>query len=851
VIHRPRTPKVLLASILPGLAVSIVALHAWAGQAPGAGAGATPGGSNLRVEIPPVSLLEVAVPAPGDLLRLHELDLDVVAERPGAWARVLAWPGTLEALAGAGLGSRVLEADFGRAQAIENGAVPFGATGAPKPPRTANTVPPFGSGSLAGYYTLAEANALLDSLASHDAAGIVSSVRQVGISRQGRPIRALRIAKESLPDHSRPRVVLTALTHAREPEGMQAIVYFMECLIDGYGSDPNLTYLVDHREIWFVPCVNPDGYTLNENTFFGSGSYGMWRKNARDNDNNSVINSQDGVDLNRNFGYKWGFNNSGSSPSFSSETYRGPSAFSEPETQALRDLCGADSFRTANNYHTFGEYCLYPWGYNGHNAPDSTFAIRLADDLMQDAGYRYGVPADLLYSVNGDANDWMYGEQVLKPKVMAFTTEVGTQNDNFWPPASRILPLAQLHLRSNIALAYGAGTYVAAEDAQIVSGDGFLHPNGSAEVTLTLRSLGLDPTSGLVTVTASTSTPGITLTDNVSTFDPIAAGTTAVPAGGDRLAISAASSVASGTRVPLVLDIADGGGYAYRDTISIVVGQPLVVFADHGNAGLGNWTSTGGWGTQVVNADTVCSDSPSGNYAAGANASLTLNAALDLSGGTRAELLFNTRWDIESGYDFGRVEVSTNGGGTWTALAGRNTHPGHGTTGGYGGGTQTLGVPGYDATQRFEIPEIVDLTAYAGASNLRLRFRLTANGGLQRDGWYIDDVVVRVYPQDVTDVAGEAGAHWRSRLVSSGPNPFRGQARFVASFGAPMTFRAAVYSVDGRLVRVLAAGVASAGSHPLAWDGRRADGTRAASGTYLVKLDSAAGSSTRRIVLVH
>lgn len=836
--HLPRARRALL-----NLAIASLLGSVWVPDVVCAAAAATP-----TLEIPVVSRVRVEVRDEAARQRFFTLGLDLIGERHGSWAEILAWPGDLEALARAGFAASVLDADAGRAAAV--------AAGATKPvtaPRT-SAVPPFGSGSLAGFYTYAEINDYLAEIAANDVNGIVSPVVSIGTSRQGRSIPAVRIAKESSPDHSRPRVLLTGLTHAREPEGMQICIYFINKLIAGYGVDPNITYLVDNREIWFVPCVNPDGYVINQTTWQNTGSFGLWRKNARDNNGDTVIGSGDGVDLNRNYGFQWAFDNSGSSGSPSSETYRGPSGFSEPETQAIRDFSILHAFRTSNNYHTYFEGTLYPWAYNGSNSPDSNFFVRMADDMLRDAQYAYGIPVDLLYPVNGDSNDWLYGDTVLKPRAMAVTTEAGDQNDGFWPAQARIIPLAHKSYRSNAVLAYAAGTYIRGDGAAIISNDGWLHPNGTEEVEITLRSLGLDASTGDVTVNASTSAAGITIVDAVSTYAPLAAGTTAVPQAGDRITVHADASVPAGTIVPIVLDISDQGGYSLRDTTSITVGQPLVVFQDNGSGGLANWTVTNGpvhsWGIQNVLGNPLFSDSPTGTYDDNTATRLTLTAPLVLTGGAKAYLTFNTQWDFEGGYDFGRVEISTNNGASWTAVAGRNTRPGHGTSGNYGGGTQTLGQPGYDMTQRFMIPETIDLSAYAGLANVRLRFRVTADVGTVRDGWLIDDIKVLVYPNDATDAGPVAGSGPTVEFAAASANPFVESTSFLAAFRAPTVFRAAVYGVNGRLVRVLAQGIAK-GSREITWDGRDNAGTRVAAGAYLVRLETAHETLTRRVVHLH
>jgi carboxypeptidase T len=792
-----------------------------------------------------VALVQVALPSAAESERLLQLGLDIINVRPGVWAQILARPGDEETLRAAGFSLQVLAADYGRALAIRNGI-----TAKPAPPRTTATVPPFGSGSLAGFYTLAEINAYLDSISTHDPNGIVSPVVQIGTSWQGRPLRAVRIANEAYPDHSRPRVLFTCMTHAREPGGMQNAIYFINKLLAGYGTDPVLTYLVDQREIWFVLCVNPDGYKYDEDYYFNNMSYGLHRKNARDNNSSGVFESaSDGVDLNRNYGYMWGYDNSGSSPTTTSDLYRGPSAFSEPETQAVRDFCILHGFRVAQNFHTYHEATLYGYAYNNTQTPDNAFFVRMCDEMVRDNHYVYGSVVEVLYAVNGDANDWMYGEQVAKPKAIAVTTEAGGENDGFWPSASRILPIAHQNYRSCIVQALAAGVFVHEDATALVSSDGWLHPHGDAQVALTLRNDGLDATSGNVTVTATTDAPGITITDPTSTFAPIASSGTATPAADDRIGIRAASSVTAGTIVPLYLEIRDAGAYVFRDTTRVTVGQPTTIFSDNASGGLTGWTSVGGWGIQTVGGNPLFSDSPAGNYVNNANARLTLNTPLDLSGGLKAYLTFTTQWVMEIGFDFGRVEVSTNGGTTWTAVAGRMTRPGRGTTG-YPGGTQTLGAPGYDAAKRFMTPEVVDLSAYVGLSNVRLRFRLTADTGGNYDGWLIDDIKVQVYRTDITDVAADGHRGPAVTLAAASQNPFRNVTRLRATFATPTPFQTVVYAVDGRRVRMLGAGVAAAGTREFVWDGRDDAGAQAASGAYVVRLQSPAGDVTQRVVRI-
>src|SRR5262245_25584780 len=181
--------------------------------------------------------------------------------------------------------------------------------------------PPFGSGSMGGYHTLAEVEAILDSFHTQFPA-LTTAKWSLGKSVENRDVWAIKISDHPGTDENEPEVRIDSLHHAREPVSMEMTLFFMDWLLTNYGTDPLATYLVDEREIYLVPIVNPDGYEYNRQTNPQGG--GLWRKNRRNNGGGSF-----GVDLNRNYSYQWGGN--GSSGDSNSETYRGPSPFSEPE----------------------------------------------------------------------------------------------------------------------------------------------------------------------------------------------------------------------------------------------------------------------------------------------------------------------------------------------------------------------------------------------------------------------------------------------------------------------------------------------------------------------------------------
>jgi hypothetical protein len=243
---------------------------------------------------------------------------------------------------------------------------------------------------------------------------------------------------------------------------MQALFYFVDDVLGKYGTDPFATWLLDHRVLYIVPLVNPDGYAVNEAYYNSMHSFHFWRKNTRDNNLNSVFDeASDGVDINRNFAVHWGADDVGSSPDSSQDNYRGPSAFSEIETRVQRDKFATLKPVTALSFHTFSDLFVHSWGTTGLPLADSAAFDEWSDAFTRDNGYLSGPAPDILYSVNGDFNDWAYGDTLLKPKAFTWTPELGSDIDGFYPPPSRMVPLSLEALRPSYLAAAIAGPYVA------------------------------------------------------------------------------------------------------------------------------------------------------------------------------------------------------------------------------------------------------------------------------------------------------------------------------------------------------------------------------------------------------
>ncbi len=585
----------------------------------------------------------------------------------------------------------------------------------------------FGLGSMGGHYTLQEVIQQLDSMRLLYP-NLITVRDSIGRSQQGRAIWIVKIG--SSQSAGTPEALYTSLHHAREPAGMMSVVYYMWWLLENYTTDARATYLVNNRQQWFIPVVNPDGYEYNRSTNPNGG--GMWRKNRRDNGGSF------GVDLNRNYGpmYMWNASNGGSSTTPSSDTYRGPSPFSDPETQAIDNFMRSRNIKTCLNYHTYGSYLIYPWGYLSRENGDSLTYRDWAYFMTAHSRATNGTDQQTVnYSTRGNSDDYMFGDTT-KPIAYAMTPEVGIETDGFWAPSARILPLAMAFHPTNMLLAYFAGQYTTVVRHEVQeSNNGFLNRGENFSLAATVKNKGTGY-GNMISVQATSSLPTVQFTSPVLINQIMPQQERQVILNG-----TVATNATEGVPVFFYVTITDGDGFLKIDTLQYFIGTPTVLFADSASNGTGNWNTGTGWGT-TSNAHTppfAFTDSPTGNYATNANNSLTLNNAINLAGYNHAQLKFWTKWAVEPTWDFATVEISSNNGTTWTTLRSELSHFGSARS----GSKQPAGTWGYDSYTPGGtwVEQSADLSGYVN-SQIKLRFRMSADGGDNRDGIYVDDIRV-------------------------------------------------------------------------------------------------------------
>ncbi len=638
----------------------------------------------------------------------------------------------------------------------------------------------------------------------------------------GYDLRVLRLTNESIGG-DKPDLWVEGAIHAREYTTAETATRFAEHLLANYGDDPDITWLLDHTEVHVLLQTNPDGRKHAE-----AGE--SWRKNT----NGTYCGTSSpyrGADLNRNFDFYWGCCG-GSSSDPCDETFRGASAGSEPETQAIQtyvlanfpdwrpdDLTTPAPPETTGVFidlHSYGGDVLTAFGFQDPPAPNNTQYMTLGRKFGYFNGYNAQVGS--LYPVDGSTKDWAYG----RLGTAAFTIEMGTDffeecapfESTIYPDNLEMLLYAAKAARGPWRLAAGPDVVAptplplivapgepvtvnaTANDTRYEAGAGEpTQPIAAAELYVDLppwlpgaTPIAMVPVDGqfnstVEQVRATVATGALSngrhtvflqAADSAGNWGVVSAaffwvldpsqaahiaGDVRSAAGGQPLAaavtagpFSTASDPGDGSydlMLPAgsydVTATADGYAPFTSNNVPAVTGQttpldfylaPYVqVLDDDVEGGNIGWTAQSPWAiTTEASASPTHSwtDSPGGNYTDNRNTSLT-SPLLDLTGMTGVTLRFAHIYDLETGYDYGHVEVSTNGGTTWSTVA-SYTGVNHTTW-----ETVSIALPQLD-----------------GVAAARIRFRLTSDSNTVEDGWHVDDIVVQASVPPAADFTLDA-----------------------------------------------------------------------------------------------
>ncbi|UCE37397.1 MAG: hypothetical protein JSW00_18370 [Thermoplasmata archaeon] len=294
----------------------------------------------------------------------------------------------------------------------------------------------------------------------------ITKLVSIGKSYEGRDIWAMKVSDNPDTEEDEPEIYFNGNHHAREWLTIEVCLYILNYLTDNYATNTTITNIVDNRQIWVVPCVNPDGRQYDSPEDDPSNhkhQQAGWRKNRRDNGDGNY-----GVDLNRNYDYMWG--GAGASDDTSSEVYRGTEPFSENETRAIRDFVKQHNFVFSISYHSYGQLILYPWGYTYNESKDNDLfwavANKMSDLITNKANSsqsRYiPIEGSDLYMTSGSDDDWLYGEM----GIYAFCFElypvindailgdpaVTIPYDLFHPRQDKVLPVCEDNIEAALYL---------------------------------------------------------------------------------------------------------------------------------------------------------------------------------------------------------------------------------------------------------------------------------------------------------------------------------------------------------------------------------------------------------------
>lgn len=551
-----------------------------------------------------------------------------------------------------------------------------------------------------------------------------SSSPHIHETYEGRYLQWVKISDNPNVSEGEPQILYTALHHAREPASLQQLIYFMWYLLENYDTNESIKQIIDNSELFFVPCVNPDGYIFNETIEPNGG--GMWRKNTRDSH---------GVDNNRNYSYidengneVW--NTSGTSSNPYGNTYAGDGPFSESENRAIRYFVESNNFKIALNNHTYGNLLLYPYGYdyNQTTEDDDIFQF-ISSALVSENNYDNIISADL-YPAAGDSDDFMYGmlnteNNQVREKIFAMTPEIGS---SFWPQASTIEDICKGMLHLNLTAAKMIGNYASLKDFT----QNFISLN-TFSANFELQRLGIidngsfniqiEPISSNIIST----TPEINI--NSLNIGEIINGS---------FQIELNESTNSGEDV-IFKYILDNGSFSEEIIVKKIFGAPILLFEDESDNYSDYWTIDSSWSEtfeEYNSPQTSITDSPYSNYSNNALETINLLNDINLSGYSYAEINFNAKWNIESGYDYVQIEISNDGGASWEPQCGKYTRKGVETQ------EDALNEPLYDGNQDEWVNESILLTDYID-QEISIRFKLKSDGGLRRDGFYYDDFKIK------------------------------------------------------------------------------------------------------------
>ena len=666
-------------------------------------------------------------------------------------------------------------------------------------------------GTMGGHLKWEEAIAKLDSMRQQYPT-LVSVKWSIGNSYENRAMWTIRVTKNPDAPTGRPEVWLNGVTHAREPMGMMNVFYYIYWLLENYNIDPVATYILNNREIYFTPFINPDGYYYNQTTNPNGG--GMWRKNRKPQ------GTATGTDLNRNFGTWnfWNSTNGGSSTSQSSDTYRGPYPFSEPETQVFKNFFNSRNFKVALDYHTYGNYLIKPYAWcDPTPTPDDAIFNEYGNDIVADNHFSFGTPYQTVnYYVRGGDLDWCYSNDSTGHSDHRFvmTPEVGTSG--FYATQAQIIPYSQMCMYMNIYMTMAAGPFVGIKSETLNKATYVQGESGTFKVVY--RNKGL---SNAVNVKVELIPQTTYLTIPVQVFTKPSLNSFVSDSATFNFTIGATCPNNGVVKARLKLKQNDTVT-VYDKMINIFVGTGYTILRDSAENGTANFPTMTNW--SIVTNKYLSPTHSFKGACTNSGVNQMISVPLNVSTYPSVYLSWYQKYALEAGYDYGFVDVSSNNGSTWSRLATFN---------------------GKDSAmwklQSFDITPYV-----SGSSNMLVRFRDSCDSNTNWDGWYVDNINVTAYQIVPTDIGGNlSGMPTRFELSQNYPNPFNPSTQIKFSVPKEGFVNIKVFDVLGREVRTLVNEVKKPGYYSVDFDG-----ASLSSGFYFYRMETSSYVETKKMMLL-
>ncbi|MBC7425072.1 MAG: immune inhibitor A, partial [Bacteroidia bacterium] len=621
----------------------------------------------------------------------------------------------------------------------------------------------FNLGSMGGYFTYDEILAELDSMHALYP-NLISEKTPVSsfYTYEGRPVYYLKISDNASTDESEPKILYTAAHRSNAPISVSQLIFYMYYLLENYNTDPEIKAIVDNTELFFMPCVNPDGYNYNSTTYPNGG--GTWSKNRHAFYSGTVLTADNkdsvGVDPLSNYAFNFGLDDFGSSGNITDYyKYRGPYPFSDAESGNVRSLCGRYNFNFVINHKGPGNSIVNPWSFQSTvaNAGDKGLGL-ISKMLTEENGKRSGKNFELYrYALNGTPEDWFLGDQ----KILSVSCASGNPGI-YYSPANEIIDQCKEEIYTNI------------NAAKLCNGFGIVHnttplllavKNNQILISYNISNYGIDSLNELkVTL--------IPLDNNVIQNLPVSDNVySGIPFTGTAKGAFAANVIAGSLDAePLKFVLQVSNDYfEHTDTFITYVSLPsnLNVLVETSSLD-SNFNSSTGWENDdwtFASPPYSISESAGKKYGYAGTNILKLNNTFDLlykSDIKKCALSFLINYDIEPYYDYAQVQISKNNGANWKSLCGRYTLPGT--------EYQEPGMPLYDGRSNGWLEEEIDLSDYIG-HKVEIRFLMYSDDDHNTvyDGINIDNLKLTSTGFNTTAISTINSS---ANMLMAIPNPF-------------------------------------------------------------------------------